>query len=442
MRRVPVWGVFLLLAALRGIPAAPLAAQELAGSGEEGILSLDRAVELALEQSLSLQKSFIDLDTAGVAAANLWSQIFPGLSLSGGLTYRPDLSGGSAPSDPLGYSASFGLSLQLNPSLASSMKIIDLAYRVQLLSYENARRQLAIQVTKTFYTLISEGENLAHLEEIRGLAERQLDKNQIAFQNGLIGQLSVLQSRLSLETARLNLSRAETSYAAKRGDFLVLLGLDPGMAISIPGDIEIERVEADPEALIREYLGKRPDIIAQRNTIERLELVLEQTALNARSPSLTFSTQWSGSGSGGGFNNSLSLGLNLGIPLDAWIPGTRSNQSIRSARMEVEKAQLDLRNTENQAMSEIRSLTENLRNSWDSIEIARLRVEIAERTYQLTEEGFRSGTVESLTLEDARNTMAQARQQFLEGELAYQTMILDLAAALNIEWNELARSIL
>jgi multidrug efflux system outer membrane protein len=267
------------------------------------------------------------------------------------------------------------------------------------------------------------------------------EKNQVAFQNGLIGQLSVLQSRLSLETARLNLSRAEASYAAKRGDFLVLLGLDPGLDVTIPGDIDIERVEADPEALIREYLGKRPDIIAQRNTIERLELTREQTALSARSPSLTLSTQWSGSGSGGSFANSLSLGLNLGVPLDAWIPGTRSSQTIRSAQMEVEKAQLDLRDTENRAMSEIRSLTENLRNSWGGIEIARLRVEIAERTYQLSEEGFRNGAVESLTLEDARNSMAQARQQLLEGELAYQTMILDLAAALNISWNELARSI-
>jgi hypothetical protein len=33
--------------------------------------------------------------------------------------------------------------------------------------------------------------------------------------------------------------------------------------------------------------------------------------------------------------------------------------------------------------------------------------------------------------------MAQARQQLLEGELAYKTMILDLAAALNLDWNTL-----
>jgi hypothetical protein len=38
--------------------------------------------------------------------------------------------------------------------------------------------------------------------------------------------------------------------------------------------------------------------------------------------------------------------------------------------------------------------------------------------------------------------MALARQQLLENELAYKTMVLDLAAALNIDWHELMRSVL
>jgi hypothetical protein len=47
--------------------------------------------------------------------------------------------------------------------------------------------------------------------------------------------------------------------------------------------------------------------------------------------------------------------------------------------------------------------------------------------------------VELLTLEDARNNMAEARQQLLSDELAYQTMTLDLAAALNADWRSLSR---
>jgi outer membrane protein TolC len=437
----------ILMCAFRGITPGAAAAQDGRERDERPeplFLSPERAVELALDQSLSLKKSFIDLNTAGIAANNLWAEVFPDISLSGGVSYRTPLFTGTPfdTSGGFGYTTSIGLSLRLNPSLPRTMKIIDLAYRSQLLNYESARRQLEIQVIKTFFGLLAEKQNLAHLEEIRTLAEQQFERNQTAFANGLIGQLAVLKSRLDAETARLNQSRAEAAYNTNLGEFLVLLGLDQYTETVLEGELETARVEADSERLIQDYLGKRPDIVSQRQTIERLELTQRQTVLSSRAPTLSLSAQWSGTGPGtSGFTENLSGNLSLGIPIEAWIPGTKGHQSIGAAGAGVEKARLDLKDAENRAMKEIRSLAGNLRNSWDGIEIARLRVEIAERAYELSSEGFRNGTVESLTLQEARNDMAQARQQLLEGELAYQTMILDLASALNIDWNALTRSV-
>ncbi|MDR2246857.1 MAG: TolC family protein [Treponema sp.] len=441
MRRVPPWGLFaLILTALFQGPAA--AAQE--GEREAVPLSPERAVALALDQSLNLRKSFIDLNTAGIAANNLWAEVFPEISLSGGASYRTPLFAGTpAASGGFGYTASLGLSLRLNSSLPQAMKIIGLTYRTRLLTYESARRQLEIQVIKTFFSLLAEKQNLSHLEEIKTLAEQQFERNQTAFANGLISQLAVLQSRLGAETARLDLSRAETACNANMGEFLALLGLDGADAGTVlEGRLEIARIDADPERLIRDHLGKRPDIVSQRQNIERLELVRHQTIQGSRSPALSLSAQWSGTGPGtSGFTDTVSGSLSLGIPIESWIPGTAGHQAIGKAEAEVEKARLDLKETEDRAMREIRSLAENLKNSWDGIEIARLRVEIAERAYELTAEGFRNGTVESLVLQEARNDMAQARQQLLEGELAYQIMRLDLAAALNIDWNAITRSL-
>jgi multidrug efflux system outer membrane protein len=405
-------------------------------------LSPEQAVNLALDQSLNLQKSFIDLNTAGIAANKLWAEVFPDISLSGGVSYGTSLVTEASASSGFGYTTSLGLSLKLNPSLSQTMKLLDLTYRSQLLSYENARRQLEIQVIKTFFSLVADQRNLAHLEEVRGLADQQLQKNQTAFANGLIGQLAVLQSRLGAETARLNLSQAEAAYTIKLREFLAILGLDQGpdalTETVLEGKLEIARIEADPERLIQNYLGKRPDIISLRQNIDRLELKRRQTVLNSRSPTLSLSAQWTGRGPGtNGFADTLNGSLTLSIPVESWIPGTKGHQAIGVVEADVEKARLDLIDAESRAMREIRSLTENLKASWDSIEIARLRVEIAERAYELTAQGFRNGTVESLTLQEARNDMAKARQQLLEGELAYQTMCLDLAAALNIDWNVL-----
>ncbi|MDR3138079.1 MAG: TolC family protein [Treponema sp.] len=436
--------LFILAAFLLALPVPGRAAE--VNLGGENPLSLERAVELALNQSFSLRQSYIDLGTAEYAAAHLWSEIFPGISAGLGLSYGTGLLTGDGfrlNGTGAGYSLSAGINLSLNAGLPYRMKSLELARQIRLLSYEDARRQLEIQVAKSFYNLIAEKKNLDYLRELLALAEKQREKDRIAFENGFLGELGYQRSRLSTETAKLSLIRAEAAYAARLREFLAALGLEE--AAEPEGLIEITRIDADPESLIREYLPKRPDIQRQRQTITGLEYTQKQGLLSSRAPSLSLSAQWRGSPGSGGisgeFSDNISGSISLSIPVDPWIPGTKNDQSIRSAGAELEKARLELKNLEIRTANEIRSLAANLKNSWESIEASRFRLELAERTYELTEGGFQQGAVEFLTLEDARNSMTEARQQLLNEELAYQTMTLDLAAALNIDWKEIGRSI-
>ncbi|MDR1301117.1 MAG: TolC family protein [Treponema sp.] len=410
------------------------------------ILSLDQAVEAAVEQSFSLQKSALDLNVAQYAADHLWSELFPAISLGAGLSYGTPLftgQGFQVDKSGLGYNVSAGLNVSLQGGLPSAIKIIELAYKSELLNYENARQQLEIQVTKTFYTLLADQTRLDFLAESLDLAEKQQEKSRVAFEYGLIGEMSYLQTRLSVETAKFELHKGRTAYDTTLRDFLFLLGYaqtEESRPVVLEGSLVIRSLDADPETLILRYLAKRPDILSMRQQIERLHYQETRTILDARAPSLSLSAQWRGNGGGAGdFSDTLSGSLNLSIPLDPWIPGTKKSQSITEAGTAVEKARLDLKNTEHTAMSQIRSLTANLRSSWASIEIARFRAEIAERTYTLTEQGFQQGTVEFLELEDTRRKWAEARQQLIDGELAYGLMILDLAAALNIDWRSIAQ---
>jgi outer membrane protein TolC len=410
-------------------------------------LSLDQAVEKAAAHSLSLQKNAIDLRNAQYAASHRWSELFPSLSASAGLSYGTPLFTGQGfqlEKGGLGYSVSAGLNLSLQGGLPSAMKIIALAYQSELLNYDHARRQLAIQVTKTFYTLLTDKNRLAFLKESLELAEKQREQSRIAFEYGLSGELRYLQSQLSVESAKLELRKAQTAYDTALRDFLLVLGYEEtgeSGQVLLEGTLAIRPWEIDSETLIHQYLAQRPDILSMRQQLERLRFEESKTILDSRAPSLSLSVQWRGNGEGGeNFSDTLSGSLSLSIPLDPWIPGTKKSQSIGAAASALEKARLDLKDTEHSAMSQIRSLTANLRSSWESIEIARLRARIAERTYTLTEQGFQQGTVEFLTLEDTRSTWAQSRQQLMDGELAYALMILDLAGALNLDWRSMEQN--
>jgi multidrug efflux system outer membrane protein len=329
------------------------------------------------------------------------------------------------------------------------MKRIELAYRGQLLSYENASKQLEIQVIKSFLNLVSRKETIAFMEESLDVAEKILERDRVAREHGMLSELQWLNSRLSAERARYNLSDAITTYQNELGPFLTTLGMDVGMDINFTGNVEIVPVNYNPEELILEYLPKRPDIIAQRQTIERLELTKKiSTSNNPRLPSLSLDTQWRGGspnnnskGFDAPFTDSLSGSLTVNIPIDSWIPGTRQNQSLRSADAEVEKAKLDLQNTETNAKNNIRLLVSNLNNTWESLQIAQLRMEIAQHTVDATEKGFINGIVEFRELENVRKDLTDYRQQLIRQEYAYQSLLLDLAAALNVDWRTLTNEI-
>ena len=434
--------IFLLILVL----AIPLFAETVT-------LTIDEAVQRALDHSINLRKNTIDLAQAEYSASRLWSEIFPGFSLSAGLTFLPSTTLFSDPGfqyndESLSYSLNFGLSLSLNTSLRSSMKRIELAYRTQLLSYENASKQLEIQVIKNFLRLITLKEYISYMEESLSIAQQKLAKDRIARENGLLSELAWLNSRLSVETARYNLSNAQGSYQNALGEFLALLGMNAGTDIIFKGTLDIVPVELDPEQLILDHLPRRPDIISQRQTIERLEFSKNVTTLGLRSPTLELGTSWRGGTPTSGtrkdglndpFTDSLTGSVTLRIPIDSWIPGTRQNQTVRAANADLEKAYLDLQNTEINAKTQIRTLISNLQSTWENLEIARLRVEIAQRTVDATDEGFRNGTVEFQELEDKRNDLTDYIQRLLQGEYNYQSLILDLAAALNVDWKMLTK---
>jgi len=404
---------------------------------EDTELSLDDAVRLALEYNLDLRKTEIDLAASGYSEKNLWSEIFPSINAtaSAGFTTNPFLAEGEPVTDR-NYSIGFGVNLGLNAGIPFLMRSIKLAHQSNILRYEDARNQLSIRITKSFYALVAEKNNLLLLEEVFNLAQRQFERSSVSFRNGLVGELSLTQSRLALENARFNLSAAGIAHNNNMAEFLALLGISSDTSVNLSGEVNIVRITADAELLIREYLPSRPDIIRASQEIERLQAAQRQTALQNRAPSLSLSLDWNSSNFDP-FADRLSGTARLTVPIDSWIPGTARTQTIRRANDSVEKARLDLEAVENSAKAQIRSLTALLRNSWDSILIARLSLEAAQRSYQLTELGFQNGIVESLVLEDARNNMANARQRLLQAELSYFNMTLDLSAALNIDWKNL-----
>jgi outer membrane protein TolC len=403
-------------------------------------LTLDEAISLGIKNNLNLQKQQIDLTSGSFSERNVWSEIFPTINANASAGYRTNVFSDFQTNNPgANYGIGFGINLGLNAGIPHIINNIKLAHQGNLLRYEDAVNQLSIQITKRFFALVAEKNNLLLLEEILNLAQRQFSRALISFQSGLVTELVMMQSRLALENARYDLSAASTVYKNNMTEFLATLDITYNDDITLTGEIDIIKIIVDAEMLIGEHLHLRPDITRNKQEIERLENIHRRTVLQSRAPSLNLSVDWSSSDFDP-LRDTLSATARLNIPIDPWITGTSRAQDITRAQDSIEKAKLDLEMTEETARMQIRSLAALLQGSWDSILIARLSLDVARRTYQLTEQGFLSGRIEALVLEDVRNNMANVRQRLLQTELSYFNMILDLSAALNVDWENLIKT--
>jgi multidrug efflux system outer membrane protein len=399
-----------------------------------GVITLEDAIDRAVERSLALRKSALDLEDAAYAKKHTWAEFLPSVSLGAGLSYGSNLftEGGFKTENAFGYNFSAGVNLSLNAGVPFSIRLIALAYESDLITYEDTRRQIGIQTAKAFYSLIAERRNLSLLEEKLSLAERQRERSRAAFRNGLVSERTDAQAALAVETARLDLISAQIQCEKNERSFFTMIGLESTEGVGLEGEILVKEIAPDPDALIRDFLPQRPDIIRQRQTIERLTLEKKRQTFAGKAPSVGAGLRWNGTG-GRNFSDNLSGSLSVTIPIDSFIPGSKTAQNLRSADTELAKARLDLEDAETAAKNEIRNLCAALKTLRETITIARLRSDSAERAYRLTEQAFSQGAAELLTLEDARNALTEARQQVLSAELAYLLGVLDLEAAVNTD---------
>ncbi|HDQ15031.1 MAG TPA: TolC family protein [Sediminispirochaeta sp.] len=412
-----------------------------AASHGESIYDLESCIELALTNNLQLEREQLDLRGAAEAADNSWSHILPSI----GLELRADYSRsllfdsviGGAAGDPFRIPLRGSVNFQFSHGSVAAIRKTAHSYRLAEISYEQARRDIQVQVGSSFYQLILAEKRQELLAEDLRLAEEQLEQSRIRFDNGIIGERGLLQSRLGVESARLALSKSEADYEFQHRSFLNLLGLEHREDIRFEGEIDPEPIILDAEQLIAEHLHLRGDLRSSAIETE-LRRIDSRTAKLDRGPSVSLSAGWLQSNANlleeaQNWQDSLELSLSARIPIDPWIPGSRGDQNLRSAKREEKKAALSQQALINSAELEIRNLAGNLEQARRSMEISTLQLEIAERSFELNQAGFERGTVERLELEESRKELLSARIDLLEGKYHYLVGLIELRRALGTD---------
>ncbi len=443
------------------------------------VLTLEKALEIAYQQSPSIIQSKMSLEQSELALiqqkASLKSQFSLDLSpfqytrstsfdefntqwytrksMSSGLDFRISqpikwTDGTISLSNSFNWqdddNQSFGakstsfsnnLSLSLEQPIftynKTKMQLKRLEFNLEKAKIQYALAQLNIEknVTSAFYGVYQSYKRLVTAREAFQSQKENYEVIKNKVEQELIAQEELFQAEVTLATNENSLADAEMNYENTKDQFKQTLGLPLDTDISILPDIRIDSVHVDVNQAVKYALTQRMEIREQQIAIEEGIFSLIEAKDNNKFKG-SISARVGLMGQGDKFNGAFSkpddnetIGVTLTVPIWDW--GARK-ANIRSTELANENTEISNEEERKTIMLEVRQVCRELPKLLRQIEIARQTVTNAERTYDINVEKYRSGSLTGMELKNQQTQLTDAKNSLTDAIISYKLKLLDL----------------
>lgn len=403
--------------------------------------SLDEAWQYAIDHNVNVQKAKIDRtiadhkvkETIGIGLPQLDGQAKYNYFLNVPVQLLPaELAGG----DPGKYiPVKFGQKQSMTGGLTLTQLLFNGSYIVGLQSSKAYKETAALAEEKTeisvkegimmaYAAVLITDENIKTLEENRKVVEKSLyDTNEtykiglIEFQN--VEQLEYSYKSLLANQQNLNRSREKVLMALK---YLMGYPLDEKMVLTSTLDEIIRKNETlvDLNATVNTENHIDSRLAENALTISQLKLKLEKSKAlptlsaalasnyNAYSDDFNFlssSQQW--------FNTSV-VAVQLDIPI---FSGLQRHWRTQQAKLEVEKAKLDVNDTKRSLSNKAYAATIEYNNAYNSYKNAEELIALSSSIYNKQRIKFKEGLGTSFDLQQSETQLYDSQAKFYQTAL-------------------------
>lgn len=291
-------------------------------------------------------------------------------------------------------------------------------------------------VQNAYYDLVFAIEDHRAKQEDLGRARALLDENRKRVEVGVLSRLDVTQAEAGVaerEEAVIIAERVikENENTLKRlisGDVLVLRGV----ALEPVDTAPVRDVELDVVRSVNTALELRPDYQRARFTVDRQGIVVAFNR-NQLWPQVDLEGSYGLNGRGGSFgsftdntvsgnNPEWSVGVVVRIPL-----GNRAARSnYTTARLEQEKALLDLKRVEQNIIVEVDNAVGQIETNRKRIDATAVAVRLAQESLNAEQEKLKAGTSTSFLVLQAQAQLAETQAAAIRARSDYNKSLVDL----------------
>lgn len=413
----------------------PLKAQE--------TLTLEQCLRIGIESNLSLETKRNEILKGEYSISENRAKLLPQLNAVASFNdnFKPPVSvtDGSAYGNPynvthtLQYNASGGFQLQMplyNQTVYTALSITKMMDEINRLSYEKAREDLIMQVTKMYYLAQSTAEQISIIKgNIHRLQELK-DITMAFFDNGMAMEVDVKRVNINLENQQVQHDNA-VAMLAQQLNMLKYV-------IDYPAEKEVILTSVDTEAIVPVELSGLCESQWELQLLDKQGEIAEKQkkmVVDGYIPSLSLTgsfmysaftdkmKNWFHSGPSNHWYNSSGIGLTLRVPL---FDGLDKRFKSKKARIDVENARLSYDNTLKNFRTQYLNATNELMNNQRNFTKQKDNYRLAEDVYEVTMERYREGIASMTEVLQDEMRMSEAQNNYITAHYNYRLTNLSL----------------
>ena len=403
-------------------------------------LTLDKALEIALDENPTIKVAAEEIALKKVASKEAWQSLLPEASLNGSLDHT--IKAAEMKLNDMSFkmgqdgtnTANAGLSINLPlfaPAVYRAMSMTKTDIELAVEKSRASELDLINQVTKAYYQLMLAQDSYEVLQGSYKLAEDNFNVVNAKYQQGAVSEFDKISAEVQMRSIKPNVISAANAVTLAKLQLKVLMGITADV------DIKTDDNLTNYESMLFANQLKEEDMSLDNNTtMKQFELnmkLLEKNVKSLRSNfiptlSMSFSYQYQSLYNPNinffdyTWSNSSSLMFNLSIPLYRASNFTK----VKSARIQMRQLDWNRIDTERKLNMQVVSYRNNMTASSEQVVSNKENVMQAEKAVQIAGKRYEVGKGTVLELNSSQVSLTQAQLTYNQSIYDYLTAKADL----------------
>jgi len=395
------------------------------------VFTLEDCINNAIKYNPSIQASIYNGEAYKTKIGQAWASYFP--SITAGLDVSRSGNkyiGGS----PYGGAGTHYTTMGYIPTVSADMLLFDfgktkanadMAKRYYEATQEDTKEtinSIIYNIKTAYYDILFAQAQVKVYEDTVADYELQLDQAKGFYRYGTKPKLDVVTAEYNLGQSKLNLVKAKNTLDVARVQLSKIMGMPEYTNYELSDQLTLNLFDITEEDAIKTAFDVRPELIMAKKNADAAKLNLRAARRNF-TPDLGVYGSYS-SGIGNEYN--LQSGqIGVGLTYNG-LNVLKLKKQVDQARAEYKKAKAEYEDTKHSVYYNVKKNYMELETDREAIVIAKLALDQAKEQYRQVTGRYKAGVGDAIELKDGENTYLNARLDFYNAVLNYNTVAAEL----------------